>query len=78
MSRSCSDYQPIKEQNYDDFYQSRFVGFEPNMVNCKFDYLVASFLKTLHDYKTKRQTHKTKQTHAEGVWVFHVWGLGYE
>ena len=22
MSRSCSDYQPIKEQNYDDFHQS--------------------------------------------------------
>ena len=22
MSRSCSDYQPIKERNYDDFHQS--------------------------------------------------------
>ena len=24
-SRSCSDYEPIKERNYDDFYQSSLV-----------------------------------------------------
>ena len=23
MSRSCSDYQPIKERKYDDFHQSK-------------------------------------------------------
>ena len=32
ISRSCSDYQPIKERNYDDFRKSKALGSQQGIL----------------------------------------------
>ena len=47
----------------------RFACLKSNILNCRLDYLVASYLQTLHDYK---QREAPRQAHADGAWVVKV------
>ena len=56
MSRSCSDYQPIKERNYDDFHQSTILIGNFSIILLAFIaivFLMQNFTKTSKEHSSR-------------------------